>query len=65
MIKSRRVRYAGYEEHMGELRNRYILVRKLREKRPFKKARHSWNDNIKMDIQEMQQECGQDSLDSE
>lgn len=47
MIKSRRVRYAGYGEHMGELRNRYILVTKLEEKRPFKRVRHSWNDNIK------------------
>lgn len=43
----RRVRYAGYWEHMGELRNRYILVTKLEKKRPFKIVRHSWNDNIK------------------
>jgi hypothetical protein len=35
MTKSRRVRYAGYGEHMGELRHTYILVRKLEEKRPF------------------------------
>jgi hypothetical protein len=59
LIKSRKVRYTGYVEYMGKLRNGYILVGKLEEKRPFKRVRHSWDDNITMNIQEMQQ----DSLD--
>ena len=30
-----------------------VLVGKTEEKRPLGRSRHSWNDNIKMDLQEV------------
>ena len=33
-----------------------VLVGKTEEKRPLGRSRHSWNDNIKMDLQELR--CG-------
>jgi hypothetical protein len=40
VIKSRRVRWAGHVERMGEIRNSYnISVRKLEWKRPFGSSR--------------------------
>ena len=42
---------------MGERRGVYrILVRKLEVKRPVGRTRRKWEDNIKMDLQEV--ECG-------
>jgi len=42
---------------MGERRGVYrVLVGKLEEKRPLGRPRHRWEDNIKMDLQEV--ECG-------
>jgi len=39
---------------MGDRRDIYrVLVGKYEEKRPFGKFRCRWEDNIKMDIQEM------------
>jgi hypothetical protein len=43
MVKSRRMRWAGYR----------ILVGKSEEKRPLGRPIHSWEDNIKMDLGEM------------
>jgi hypothetical protein len=38
----------------GERRGAYrVLVRKLEGKRPFGRARRRWEDNIKMDHQEV------------
>jgi hypothetical protein len=49
MIKSRRMKWAGYVAHMGEMRNAYkILVGKLKQKRPFVRPRHGWEDNTRM-----------------
>jgi hypothetical protein len=50
MIKSRRMRWAGHVARMGEKRNAYrILVGKPEGKRP----RHSWVNNIGMDLGEI------------
>jgi hypothetical protein len=39
---------------MGETRNAYrILVGKPEEKRPLKRPRRRWVDNIKMDLKEI------------
>jgi hypothetical protein len=39
---------------MGEKRNAYrLLVAKPEGKRPLRKPRHRWVDNIKIDLREM------------
>jgi len=39
---------------MGEGRGVHrLLVRKPEEKRPLRRPRHRWEDNIKMDLQEV------------
>ena len=49
MIKSRRMRWAGHVMHMGKRRGIYrILVGK-----PLGRPRHRWEDNIKMEIQDV------------
>jgi hypothetical protein len=54
VIKSRRMRWAGYVEHMEERRGVYrILVGKPEEKRPFGRPERRWEDNIKMYHQEV------------
>jgi hypothetical protein len=50
MIKSRRMRWAGHVARMGATRNAYrILVGKPEGKRPVRRPRRRWVDNIKMD----------------
>ena len=54
VIKSRRMRWAGHIEHMGEGRGVYrVLVGKPEVKKPVGRPRHRWEDNIKMDVQEV------------
>jgi hypothetical protein len=54
MIKSRRMKWAGHVERMGEKRNAYrILVGKPEGKRPLGRPRRRWVDNIKMDFREV------------
>ena len=54
VIKSRRMRWAGHVAHMGEERGVYkVLVGKLEGKRPLGRPRHRWEDNIRMDLQEV------------
>ena len=54
LIKLRKMRWAGHVAHMGERRGVYrVLVGKLEGKRPLGRPRHRWEDNIKMDLQEM------------
>jgi len=54
VIKSRRMRWAGHVARMGEGRGVYrILVRKTEGKRPLGRPRCRWEDNIKMDLQEV------------
>jgi hypothetical protein len=54
MIKSRRMRWAGHVAHLGKRRGVYrSLVGRPERKRPFGRHRHRWEDNIKMDLQEV------------
>jgi hypothetical protein len=54
VIKSRRMRWEGHAERMGERRGIYrVLVGKNEGKRPLGRPRRRWEDNIKMDIQEV------------
>jgi hypothetical protein len=54
MIKSRRMRWAGHVARMGEKRNAYrILVGNPEGKRPLRRPRRRWVDNIKMDLREI------------
>jgi hypothetical protein len=49
MIKSRRMRWAGHITRVGEKRHAYrILVEKPEGKKPIRKPRHRWENNIKM-----------------
>ena len=54
VIKSRRVRWAGHVARMGDSRGVHrVLVRKPEGKRPLGRPRGRWEDNIKMDLQEV------------
>jgi hypothetical protein len=54
MIKSRRMRWTGYLSQMGEKRNACrVLVGEPAEKRPLRKPRCRWMNNIKMDLREI------------
>ena len=54
VIKSRRMRYAGHVACMGERRVAYrVLVGKPEGRSPLGRPRHRWEDNIKMDLQEV------------
>jgi hypothetical protein len=54
LIKSRRVRWAGHVALMEEGRGVHkMLVGKPEEKRPLGRPRRRWEDNIKMDLQEV------------
>jgi hypothetical protein len=54
VIKSRRMRWAGHVARMGEGRDVYrVLVGKPEGKRPLGRPRRRWEDNIKMDLQEV------------
>jgi hypothetical protein len=54
VLQSRRMRWAGHAAHMGEDRGVHrVLVGKPEGKRPLGRPRRRWEDNIKMDIQEI------------
>ena len=54
VIKSRRMRLAGHVACMGEDRGMHrLLVGKPEGKRPLGRPRRRWEDNIKMDLQEV------------
>jgi hypothetical protein len=54
VIKSRRIRWAGHVVHLGERRHIYrVLVGKPEGKRPLGRPKCKWEDNIKMDLQEV------------
>jgi hypothetical protein len=54
IIKSRRKRWAGHVERMGEKRNVYrLLVGKPEGRRPLGRPRYRWIDNNKMDLLEI------------
>ena len=59
VVKSRRMRWAGHVAHMGEGRVVHrVLVGKPEGKRPLGRPRRRWEDNIKMDLQELRGACG-------
>ena len=54
VVKLRRMRWAGHVVCMGEGRGVHrVLVGKPEGKRPLGRPRHRWEDNIKMDLQEV------------
>jgi hypothetical protein len=54
VIKSRRMIWAGHVAWMGEGRGVCrVLVGKPEGKRPLGRPRHRWEDNIRMDLQEV------------
>jgi hypothetical protein len=55
IIKSRKMRWAGHVERMGEKRNAYrLLVGKPEGRRPQGRPRRRWMDNIRMDLGEVE-----------
>ena len=54
VVKSRRMRWAGHVARMGLDRGVHrVLVGKPEGKRPLGRPRRRWEDNIKMDLQEV------------
>jgi len=54
VIKSRRMRWVGHVARMEQRRGIYrVLVGKPEGKRPLGRPGHRWEDNIKMDLQEV------------
>ena len=54
VVISRRMRSAGHVALLGEDRGvQRVLVGKPEGKRPLGRPRHRWEDNIKMDLQEV------------
>ena len=54
VVKSRRMRWAGHVARIGEDRGvQRVLVGKPEGKRPLGRPRRRWEDNIKMDLQEV------------
>ena len=59
VVKWRRMRWAGHVARMGEGRVVHrVLVGKPEGKRQLGRPRRRWEDNIKMDIQEVGGCCG-------
>ena len=59
VIKSRLMRWAEHVARMEEGRVvRKVLVGKSEGKSPLGRPRHRWEDNIKMDLQEVGRGCG-------
>ena len=53
------MRWAGHLARMGEGRGVHrVLVGKPEGKRPLGRSRRRWEDNIKMDLQEVGGSCG-------
>ena len=54
VVKSRRMRWVGHVTHMEEGRGVHkVLMGKPEGKRPLGRPRPRWEDNIKMDLQEV------------
>jgi hypothetical protein len=54
VIESRRIRWAGHVVRMGERRDAYrALVGRPKGKRPLGRPRRTWENNIKIDLQEL------------
>jgi hypothetical protein len=54
VIKSQRIRWAGHVAHMGPRRGVYrVLMVRLKGNSPLERYRHIWEDNKKVDLQEV------------
>ena len=54
VIKSRRMRWVGHVARMREGRGVYrVLVGQPEGRRPLRRPRHRWEDNIRMDLRGM------------
>jgi hypothetical protein len=54
VIKSRRMRMVGHVARMGVGKGVYrVLVRRPEGKRPLRRPRRRWKDNIKIDLHEI------------
>ena len=59
LIKSRRMRWAGHVARKEEGRGVHkVLVRKPEGKRPVGRPRRRWEDNIKIDLEDVGRGCG-------
>ena len=58
VVKSRRIIWAGHVARMGRRGVHRVLVGKPEGKRPLGRPRRKWEDNIKMDLQEVGGSCG-------
>jgi len=59
VVKSRRMRWTGHVARMGQGRGVYrVLVGKPEGKSPLERPNRRWEDNIKMDLQEVGGGCG-------
>ena len=59
VIKSRRMRWARHVACVEEGRGVHnVLVGKPEGKRPLGRPRRRWEDNIKMDLEEVGRDCG-------
>ena len=59
VIKSRRMRWAGLCGTMEERRGVHkVLVGKPEGKKPFGRPRRRWEENIKMNLEEVGRGCG-------
>ena len=59
VIKSRRLRWAGHIARMEDGRGVCkVLVGKPERKRPLGRPRRRWENNIKMDLEEVGRGCG-------
>jgi hypothetical protein len=58
VVKSRKMKWAGHVARMGEGRGVHrVLVGKPEGKKPLGRPRRRWEDNIKMDLQEVAGTC--------
>jgi len=61
VIRSRRIRWVDHVARMGEKKGVYrVLLGKPEGKRPLGKPSCRWEDNIKMDLEEVGWDCGLD-----
>jgi hypothetical protein len=58
VIKSRRMSWAGHVTRVVGIGVHWVLVGKPEGKRPLGRPRRRWEDNIKIDLQEVGGGCG-------
>ena len=65
VIRSRRLRWVGHAARMGKRRFACrVLLGKPKGRRPLGRRRGRWEDNIKMDLEEVSWEPGLDGCGS-